>query len=173
MSDRLISADKVAEAIDWLNEYDFVLWNEIMKCIDKVPEVDAVPVVRCDDCIYRDGKTPGQPNILCWQMHFDDFCSYGTKREVGTYCEDIVSVVRCKDCKYYNEHPSGFGCCEIHKGSIAIQTPFTFCAWGERKEDDGNLISNRKCSECLHTQNITGLRKYCHDCEVKMSEENN
>lgn len=38
---RLIYADKVAEAIDWLNEYDFVLWNEVMKCIDKVPTVDA------------------------------------------------------------------------------------------------------------------------------------
>lgn len=42
MSDRLISTDKVAEAIDWLNEYDFVLWDEVMKCIDKVPTVDAV-----------------------------------------------------------------------------------------------------------------------------------
>lgn len=48
----------------------------------------------------------------------------------------ITEVVRCKDCKYYNEYPSGFGCCEIHKGSIAIQTPLTFCAWGEREEDD-------------------------------------
>ena len=48
---------------------------------------------------------------------------------------DFVEVVRCKDCKYYNEYPSGFGCCEIHKGSVAIPTPFMFCAWGERKND--------------------------------------
>jgi hypothetical protein len=41
MMPKLIDADKVAEAIDWLNEYDFVLWNEVMKCIDKVPAVDA------------------------------------------------------------------------------------------------------------------------------------
>jgi hypothetical protein len=41
--------------------------------------VDAVPVVRCKDCKYRDG-TPGQPNILCAQMHEDDFCSYGERR---------------------------------------------------------------------------------------------
>lgn len=40
MSDRLISADKVAEAIDWLNEYDFVIWHDVMECIDKVPAVD-------------------------------------------------------------------------------------------------------------------------------------
>ncbi len=42
------------------------------------PIVDAVPVVRCKDCKYRDGA-PGQPNILCYQMHDDDFCSYGER----------------------------------------------------------------------------------------------
>lgn len=31
-----------------------------------------VEVVRCRECKYRDG-TPGQPNILCGQMHDDDF----------------------------------------------------------------------------------------------------
>lgn len=42
--------------------------------------VDAVLVVRCKDCKYRDG-TPGQPNILCAQMHEDDFCIYGERKE--------------------------------------------------------------------------------------------
>lgn len=41
---------------------------------------DVVPVVRCRECIHRDG-TPGQPNILCGQMHDDDFCSYGQRKE--------------------------------------------------------------------------------------------
>lgn len=41
---------------------------------------DVAPVVRCKDCKYRDG-TPGQPNILCAQMHEDDFCSYGERKE--------------------------------------------------------------------------------------------
>ena len=41
---------------------------------------DNVVVVRCRECIYRDG-TPGQPNILCGQMHDDDFCSYGQRKE--------------------------------------------------------------------------------------------
>lgn len=53
-------------------EADCVIW--------KMATVDAVPVVRCKDCKYRDG-TPGQPNILCAQMHEDDFCSYGECRE--------------------------------------------------------------------------------------------
>lgn len=43
------------------------------------PIVDAVPVVRCKDCKFRDG-TPGQPNILCGQMKENDFCSYGEKK---------------------------------------------------------------------------------------------
>ena len=41
---------------------------------------NVVPVVMCRECIHRDG-TPGQPNILCGQMHDDDFCSYGQRKE--------------------------------------------------------------------------------------------
>ncbi len=54
--------------------------DTILDLVDSVPTADAVPVVRCKDCKYRDG-TPGQPNILCAQMHEDDFCSYGECRE--------------------------------------------------------------------------------------------
>lgn len=54
--------------------------DTILDLVDSIPTVDAVPVVRCKDCKYRDG-TPGQPNILCAQMHEDDFCSYGECRE--------------------------------------------------------------------------------------------
>ena len=90
---RLIDADKVAEAIAWLNEYDFILWNKIMKCIDKVPEVDAVPVVRCKDCKYFDHSDFGKGEEY-WCKHFvstddythshkvieDDFCAWGERR---------------------------------------------------------------------------------------------
>lgn len=48
--------------------------------LSKQLTIDAVPVVRCRECIYRDG-TPGQPNILCGQMHDDDFCSYGQRKD--------------------------------------------------------------------------------------------
>lgn len=51
-----------------------------MKHIDNAPTIDAAPVVRCRECKYRDG-TPGQPNIQCGQMHEDDFCSYGERKE--------------------------------------------------------------------------------------------
>ena len=54
--------------------------DTILDLVDSIHTVDAVPVVRCRDCKYRDG-TPGQPNILCAQMHENDFCSYGECRE--------------------------------------------------------------------------------------------
>ena len=54
--------------------------RKALRCIEQAPTVDAVPVVRCRECKYRDG-TPGQPNIQCGQMHEDDFCSYGERKE--------------------------------------------------------------------------------------------
>lgn len=75
---RLIDADKFILALmdASLSSVDE---DTILDLVDSVPTADAVPVVRCKDCKYRDG-TPGQPNILCAQMHEDDFCSYGERR---------------------------------------------------------------------------------------------
>lgn len=138
---RLIDADKLRkDVLDLPNCYngfsDTYDKAMIIDLIDEQPTVDAEPVVRCDDCIYRDGKTPGQPNILCWQMHSDDYCSYGTKREVGTYCEDIVSVVRCKDCKKYipcQKLPIGTSkWCDLFDRATC---EMNYCGWGERRED--------------------------------------
>lgn len=76
---RLIDADKFVLALmdASLSSVDE---DTILDLVDSIHTVDAVPVVRCRDCKYRDG-TPGQPNILCAQMHEDDFCSYGERKE--------------------------------------------------------------------------------------------
>lgn len=126
---RLIDADKIEPTEIYNGEWVRVAY---MDDIDELPTVDAVPVVRCDDCVYRDGKTPGQPNILCWQMHSDDYCSYGTKREVGTYCEDIVSVVRCKDCEFSSmpEWDSDEVYCTKHNNWFKING---YCHLGRRE----------------------------------------
>ena len=141
---RLYTADAIKEQVHKLlckdcEETDVCPVCDYRELIDEIldaPTVDAVPVVRCDDCIYRDGKTPGQPNILCWQMHSDDYCSYGTKREVGTYCEDIVSVVRCKDCKKYipcQKLPIGTSkWCDLFDRATC---EMNYCGWGERREN--------------------------------------
>lgn len=78
---RLIDADKLLEKIFFVEDEELTLTTVIAKQdICDSPTIDAVPVVRCKDCIFRDGKTSGQPNIICWNMHEDDFCSYGEKR---------------------------------------------------------------------------------------------
>lgn len=76
---RLIESDKFILALmdASLSSVDE---DTILDLVDSVPTADVVPVVRCKDCKYRDG-TPGQPNILCAQMHEDDFCSYGERKE--------------------------------------------------------------------------------------------
>lgn len=127
---RLIDADEAYKVLeDYFHVRMEIQHKALTEALSRVPTVDAIEVVRCDDCIYRDGKTPGQPNILCWQMHADDFCSYGTKREVGTYCKDIVTVVRCKDCKYYDGE---YRCC----ATDIWTNPNGYCHYGERKEND-------------------------------------
>lgn len=70
--------DKRLQMFDYCG--DTVAYN-IGGAIKLLPSVDAVPVVRCKDCIYRDGTIPGQPNIICFQMHDYDFCSYGERKE--------------------------------------------------------------------------------------------
>ena len=74
---RLVDADKVADVIDWLNEYDFVLWNEVMKCIDKVPTVDAEPV-RYGHWIENDNGTYSCSECHSWipneQHYYARYC---------------------------------------------------------------------------------------------------
>lgn len=68
---------QITDDLKWI--VNFAAHSKIQRIIADTPTVDAVPVVRCKGCKYRDG-TPGQPNILCAQMHEDDFCSYGERQ---------------------------------------------------------------------------------------------
>ena len=59
----------------------------IQQAVDEQPTVDAIPVVRCKDCVgYENGKdyepycnhpTHGIPH-----PNDDDFCSYGERKDV-------------------------------------------------------------------------------------------
>lgn len=73
---KYIAAVKAAETI---SEKTGIPLSDLVDIFAEIPAADVAPVVRCKDCKYRDG-TPGQPNILCAQMHEDDFCSYGERR---------------------------------------------------------------------------------------------
>ena len=77
---RLIDADELRN--DWLqngqneNVYDT---NAFLESIDNAPTVDAVPVVRCHDCIMHDNCTTEDAFKLCGIE--DPFCCAGKRRE--------------------------------------------------------------------------------------------
>lgn len=81
---RLIDAGRLKRESDGLfcsvlSESDLITLYEL---IDKQPTIDAVPVVRCDDCWYRYENDNGyyvcgMSDIICGD---DDFCSYGKRR---------------------------------------------------------------------------------------------
>lgn len=63
-------------------------WNaavrEICTYVDLAPTVDAVPVVRCKDCANGMMSDDGKYIICCTLgvgMEFDDFCSYGERKD--------------------------------------------------------------------------------------------
>lgn len=81
MPGRLIDADAIG--IDMANPEIFECkeyadgWNSAIKIIQNSPTVDAVPVVRCKDCVFWD-------NGDCYRLELsrpEDFCSYGKRKE--------------------------------------------------------------------------------------------
>ena len=74
---RLIDADK----LDW-----WYKGRPIRRVIDEAPTIDAVPVVRCKDCIYWKKRTVNEKGfIICsasgMEIHTEDFCSYGERKD--------------------------------------------------------------------------------------------
>lgn len=55
--------------------------DRVKEILDTLPSADVAEVVRCKDCIYHSGALPGQPNIICFQMKDNDFCSYGARMD--------------------------------------------------------------------------------------------
>lgn len=56
--------------------------------VKTMPTIDAVPVVRCRECVYKERATVNEKGFLiCPASHMeiadDDFCSYGEQREAA------------------------------------------------------------------------------------------
>lgn len=81
---RLIDADALECDTDW-SEYadDYISYSKF--AIDNAPTIDAVPVVRCKDCNYRDpeDKKCDCGHAILWQLPRDDdwFCADGERRD--------------------------------------------------------------------------------------------
>lgn len=64
--------------------------NEVAMAVENAPTIDAVPVVRCRECIHNYGLSFNKefnPNdIVCdyWDtdgLSYYDFCSYGKRKD--------------------------------------------------------------------------------------------
>lgn len=64
----------------------------VLRMIDDAPAADAVPVVRCKNCT---GGIMSDDNkyIICCRlgvgMEFNDFCSYGERKNEGDGCATV------------------------------------------------------------------------------------
>ena len=95
---RLIDADALMETIGITKECKDCARNGMRGCsessafvwacesITEAPTIDAVPVVRCWDCIYWEPATLSSGNCgraLEITAYKDDYCSYGERRSDG------------------------------------------------------------------------------------------
>ena len=78
---RLIDADAFLEKMKRTSRYFDVVFD-----VEEMPTVDAVEVVRCQECKYRFGNNGHSKNgcpiidANIW-MDDDDFCSHGERKE--------------------------------------------------------------------------------------------
>lgn len=76
---RLVDADNARECFGG----DGVTGAVMQRMFDSLPTIDAVPVVRCRECIYA--TRPGDSIVHCdnfeRDMMPDDFCSVGERKE--------------------------------------------------------------------------------------------
>ena len=79
----------------------------------------------CDDCAYSYSQQ-NQENNMC------KICEF----EVYKTNPDIVEVVRCKDCRFF-EADDGLKdgvLCLQHGHKFSVPKPDDFCSYGERRE---------------------------------------
>lgn len=72
----------------------------------------------CDECeLYNCDN--GKPDI--------EKCEYFINEE------NVVSVVRCKDCKYYSDSA---GLCNVYLQISTSVKPYDYCSYGRRKDNN-------------------------------------
>ena len=66
--------------------------RKALHCIEQAPTVDAVPVVRCRECIYCDPERHTCRHYMGTtaplRRKADDFCSYGERKDGGVESEN-------------------------------------------------------------------------------------
>lgn len=85
MGQRLIDANKLVLRFEYGIQADgllFVPFRDMQKSVKRAPTVDAVPVVRCRDCVKRGtGECPMEQDYPWISTESDAFCSQGERRD--------------------------------------------------------------------------------------------
>lgn len=63
-------------------------------------------------------------------------CCSDMDSAIGEHVQDVVTVVRCRECKHRTKYGS-FGH-PRHEDTLPIAYQNDFCSYGERKEDADN-----------------------------------
>ena len=84
---RLIDADELTELLNWTFAKPPFSRKTVQKIIDMARTIDAVPVIRCKDCIrWRQSKSDTTAKVCDWDRYEkteNDFCSWAKRREDG------------------------------------------------------------------------------------------
>ena len=99
---RLIDADELYQEAENRSEKMNGYFNDLSRVItawdiNHAPTIDAVQVVRCEDCVHWEGKDGQCPSQTTGDPYLDDkpaadgFCSQGDRKKQqgdGTLCEE-------------------------------------------------------------------------------------
>lgn len=81
---RLIDANALMEEMEYASQgLDRYYCGYAKEFIDHATTVDAVEVVRCKDCRWRNTKGCPYKNFKAAERDDDDFCSDGERKENG------------------------------------------------------------------------------------------
>lgn len=88
-------------------------------------------LIRCEDAIKEICKRTCTPGVLCP----DAYCKEVKEWITDDMVVDAVTVVRCKDCKYFCKHDESVGFCNWSHCLKRINGYCNDAAW---KDGDGN-----------------------------------
>ena len=77
---RLIDADKLLDILDVMI-VGHKSASDVYDVVDSMTIVDAVPVIRCKDCLYRDGNVCDYSAVY---VRPNGYCQWGRRKENET-----------------------------------------------------------------------------------------
>ena len=76
---RLVDADEAYKVLtDYYHQRTEIQHKALKEAIERVPTVDAVEVVRCKDCMYRDGNVCDYSAVY---VRPHGYCQWGRREE--------------------------------------------------------------------------------------------